>query len=123
MFVVNERKPVVVITGASSGLGLSLAKTLIGHPYHLVLTARAQSLPRFQTADISEGPDLWIRVMDITNDVVSLVEPGFIRSLSFQNVRYTTLSGTSMRDPSETHFGHYSYMTSFTERLMRKTPP
>lgn len=51
-----------------------------------------------------------------------MIEPGFIRSESFQNVRYTTLSGTSMRDPSEAYFGHYRFMTAFIKKLMARAP-
>lgn len=53
---------------------------------------------------------------------VTLIEPGFIRSDSFQQVRYTTQSGASMRDPSEAYFGHYRFMTEFIGRLMRLAP-
>lgn len=56
------------------------------------------------------------------NISVTLIEPGFIRSDSFQNVRYTTLSGSSMRDPSEAYFGHYRFMTTFIEKLMKRAP-
>jgi short-subunit dehydrogenase len=227
------KKPVILITGASTGLGLCLARKLIGLPYHLVLTAREKSLSRFEIEGIHESTDLWIRALDVTNDsqrksvvseieqafggvdilinnagfafrsvlehveqdellqqmitnfwapmelvrlvlpsmrmkrsghiinvssvggmmamptmavysaskfalegaseslfyelkpwniAVTLIEPGFIRSESFQNVRYTTLSGNSMRDPSEAYFGHYRFMTEFINKLMTRAP-
>lgn len=228
-----ERKKVILITGASTGLGLSIAKSFLGTPFHLVLTARKQSLPRFEAEGIAPASDVWIRPLDVTipeerillmkeiemslggvdilinnagfayrsvlehveheellqqmitnfwapmelvrlalpqmrnrrsghiinissvggmmamptmavysaskfalegasealyyelkpwNIAVTLVEPGFVRSQSFQNVRYTTLSGTSMRDPSEAYFGHYRFMTSFIEKIMSWAP-
>ncbi len=52
---------------------------------------------------------------------VTLVEPGFIRSDSFSKVRYTTLSGKSMGDPSEPYYGHYRFMTEFIEKIMRRS--
>lgn len=62
------KKPVILITGASTGLGLSLAKKFIGLPFHVVLTAREKSLSRFEVEGIFESPDLWIRALDVTND-------------------------------------------------------
>jgi short-subunit dehydrogenase len=229
----DTKKPVILITGASTGLGLSLARKLGSLPYHLVLTAREKSLSRFASEGIAESDNVWIRALDVTNDserrsliaeieqalggvdvlinnagftyrsvlehveqdellqqmitnfwapmelvrlvlptmrrkrsgrivnvssvggmmamptmavysaskfalegaseslyyelkpwniLVTLIEPGFIRSDSFQNVRYTTLSGTSMRDPSEAYFGHYRFMTEFIKKLMMKAP-
>lgn len=53
---------------------------------------------------------------------VTLIEPGFIHSESFKNVRYTTLSGSSMRDAGEPYYGHYRFMTAFIERLMKTSP-
>ena len=229
----DKKKPVVLITGASTGLGLSLARKLSTLSFHLVLTAREKSLARFSELGISESQELWIRALDVTNDLerktliseieqklggvdvlinnagftfrsvlehveqsellqqmitnfwapmelvrlvlptmrknragriinissvggmmamptmavysaskfalegaseslyyelkpwniaVTLIEPGFIRSDSFQNVRYTTMSGTAMRDPSEAYFGHYRFMTAFITKLMEKAP-
>lgn len=223
----------VLITGASVGLGLSIAKRLLKGPYHLILTARAESLARFAREGIVESDRVWIRPMDILdrderrsvmneintrlggldvlvnnagftfrsvlehvqqnellqqmitnfwgpmelvrlalpqmrarrtgkiinissvggmmamptmsvysaskfalegaseslyyevrpwNIAVTLVEPGFINSASFKKVRYTTLSGNSMRNPSEPYYGHYRFMSSFIEKVMRLSP-
>ncbi len=53
---------------------------------------------------------------------VTLIEPGFINSGSFENVRYTTLSGDALRDPSEPYYGHYRFMAAFIRRVMRRSP-
>lgn len=227
------RKPVLLLTGASAGLGLILAKLLMTKNYHLVLTARSDSLGRFEKEGVREAEGVWLRALDVMNDrdrkavvseineklggvdilinnagfafrsvlehveqeellqqmitnfwgpmeivrlvlpkmrersegrivnvssvggmmamptmaiysaskfalegasealyyelkpwniKVSLIEPGFIRSDSFAKVRYTTLSGHSMRDPSEAYFGHYRFMSDFIGRLMHLTP-
>lgn len=59
-------RPVVLVTGCSSGIGLALAELLEREPhYRVVLTARAESLAvlreRFQESD-----RLWIRALDVT---------------------------------------------------------
>ena len=223
---------VVLITGASVGLGLALAKRLMKEPYRLVLTARTESLHRFKDLGIQESDQIKIRPLDILKEEerkvlvaeidtdwggvdilvnnagfayrsvlehvqlddllqqmltnfwapmelvrlvlpnmrrklsgkiinvssvggmmamptmsvysaskfalegaseslyyevrpwninVTLVEPGFIKSDSFKNTRYTTLSGNSMRDPSEPYYGHYRFMTEFIEKVMSRS--
>ena len=57
-----------VILIASSGLGLILAKKLISHNFHLVLTARDSSLHRFKAEGIEESDNVWLRPLDITNE-------------------------------------------------------
>lgn len=61
-------RKVVLITGASTGLGLAVAKALIAlNEYRLILTARASSHHRFTEAGILESDFVWIRDMDIVN--------------------------------------------------------
>lgn len=62
-----SRKPVVLITGASTGLGLALTRLLLNKNYHLVLTARTSSLQRFQDQNIVENQSCWIRALDVLN--------------------------------------------------------
>lgn len=57
----------VLVTGASSGLGLALARLLVQHPYHLVLTARRSSLWRFTAEGFEESEHLWLRELDVTS--------------------------------------------------------
>lgn len=63
------RRPVVLVTGASTGLGLALARLLRKEgAYHLVLTARATSLDRFASEGFEEADDIWLRPLDVTSD-------------------------------------------------------
>lgn len=61
-------RPVVLITGASHGLGLALSRVLQEKKrYRLVLTARAASLFRFGELGIQEGPDLMLTPLDVVD--------------------------------------------------------
>lgn len=59
--------PVVLLTGASSGLGLAIAKALLGRSYRLILTARESSLQRFARHGIRESERVWLRALDVTH--------------------------------------------------------
>ncbi len=63
----QSRIPVILVTGASSGLGLALARLLMDEPYHLILTARQDSLARFREQRVYEDQRLWLRPLDITD--------------------------------------------------------
>jgi short-subunit dehydrogenase len=64
----KEKRPVILITGASTGLGLCLTKKLLQlNQYHIIATARESSLTRFANEGISEDQHLWIRKLDVTN--------------------------------------------------------
>ena len=58
---------VVLVTGASTGLGLALARRLLRTRYRVILTARESSLPRFAAENIRENDRVWIRPLDITS--------------------------------------------------------
>ena len=58
-------RPVLLLTGASSGLGLALARQLLGLDFRLVLTARPDSLGRFDQAGIREGAFIHLRELDV----------------------------------------------------------
>ena len=58
----------VLLTGASKGLGLTLAKQLIRlDRHHLILTARSASLDRFKKEGIEESQNIWLRSLDVTS--------------------------------------------------------
>jgi short-subunit dehydrogenase len=64
---ISSPKKVVLITGASTGLGLALALELMKEPtYHLILTARRSSLDRFSTVGIFENSRVSLRSLDVT---------------------------------------------------------
>ncbi len=57
----------ILITGASTGIGLTLAKRLASSPHRLVLTARESALVRFSKSGLFEGPNLRILPLDVTS--------------------------------------------------------
>lgn len=62
----EDRRRVVLITGASTGLGLALVKELSQtSKFHVIATARCTSLGRFTDAGIFEAENLWIRPLDV----------------------------------------------------------
>ena len=62
----RSKKPVVLVTGASTGVGLALGKMLIAEgKYHVVLTARKTSLDRLRVEGIEGSDDVWLRPLDV----------------------------------------------------------
>ena len=57
----------VLITGASTGIGLAIARAVCRTRYRVILTARRSSLPRFGMREIREGPSVRIRALDVTS--------------------------------------------------------
>jgi short-subunit dehydrogenase len=56
----------ILVTGASAGIGLELAKLLTQGPHRLVLTARGSSLSRFADAGIVPNERIMLLPLDIT---------------------------------------------------------
>lgn len=220
----------VLLTGASTGVGLALSRLLLRlDRYRLILTARQQSLPRFEAAGIHDSQCVRLRPLDVTVDEervavtaeaerdwggvdvlvnnagiayravvehatnaerieqmginflgpmalvrlvlpcmrarrsgriinlssvggmmamptmalysaskfalegateslyyevrpfgihVTLIEPGFINSSSFQNTHYTSQAALSEADPQDPYHCHYRHMAPFIERTM-----
>lgn len=227
---VTRREPeVVLLTGASTGLGLAIARLLVDTDLRLILTARSESMGRFVAAGIAESARVWLRPLNVTHEAerrqviaeaerhwggvdilinnaglayravvehvnevdrraqldvnfrapmelirlvlphmrrqhhgriinissvggmmamptmgiysaskfalegmteslwyevrpwnikVSLVQPGFIRSSSFERTRYTDLSESAARDAREPYFAHYQHMSRFIAKCM-----
>jgi len=61
------RREVVLLTGASTGLGLAIAKQLLQTDYRLILTARGSSLQRLSENGFYESERVWLRCLDVTN--------------------------------------------------------
>lgn len=62
----DDRRRVVLITGASTGLGLALTKELLSSGrFHVIATARRSSLHRFEDQGIFESETLWIRPLNV----------------------------------------------------------
>ncbi len=56
----------ILLTGASSGLGLAIARELCASRDRLILTARESSLPQFAKAGIVETERIRLRPLDVT---------------------------------------------------------
>ncbi len=63
----NKDQPVVLVTGASTGIGLALVKKLAVSGYRVVATARKSSLSRFSESGLRDNEHLHIRALDVTN--------------------------------------------------------
>jgi len=59
-------QPVVLLTGASSGIGLALARKLWKSDYRVVMTARTTSLSRLSTEPFADNARFLIRPLDVT---------------------------------------------------------
>ena len=66
----KERREIstILITGASAGVGLELAKLLYSTQHRLALTARAGSLPRFIAEGLAARDRVLLLPLDVTND-------------------------------------------------------
>jgi short-subunit dehydrogenase len=60
-------QPVVLVTGASSGIGLALARKLWRSNYRVVVTARTSSLVRFEDEPFCDNARFLIRPLDVTS--------------------------------------------------------
>lgn len=63
-----DDRAVVLLTGASTGLGLAIARVLLATEFRLILTAKESSMPRFAAAGIVESHRVLLRPLDITSD-------------------------------------------------------
>lgn len=64
----QDFKPVILVTGCASGIGLALARLLVQKTqYRVVITARDKSLDKLR-AEFKEDERFWIRRLDVTNE-------------------------------------------------------
>lgn len=62
----NPRKPVVLVTGCASGVGLCLAQRLHKiSAYRVVVTCRESSLPRLRKLFKKDSQRFWVRPLDV----------------------------------------------------------
>lgn len=64
---------------------------------------------------------LWYEVRP-WNIKVCLIQPGFINSDSFKNVKLTRESQKSLEDQSDPYYFHYNSMAPFIAKLMKLSP-
>ena len=64
---------------------------------------------------------LWYEVRP-WNIKVSLIQPGFINSDSFKNVKLTRESEKSIQDRNNPYYYHYNSMAPFIAKMMRLSP-
>ena len=62
-----ESEQTVLVTGASTGIGLAMARALTRTEYRVFLTVRQESLARFDVHAIGESENVRIRPLDVTN--------------------------------------------------------
>ena len=68
----EDRKRVVLITGASTGLGLALTKELVlTEKFHAIATARRFSLQRFMDAEVVESERRSGRLLHMIADQIA----------------------------------------------------
>ncbi|WP_409478536.1 SDR family oxidoreductase [Pseudobdellovibrio sp. HCB154] len=78
-------------------------------------TMGSYSASKYALEGLSEA--LWYELKPLGINV-SLIQPGFVRSKSFLNVKYSVLS-TPQHDTEAVYADYYQNMTPFIERLMR----
>ena len=65
----TRRRRVVLVTGASTGIGLALVRELLKTEMRIVATARESSLPRFGLEGLQDNERLLIRPLDVASDM------------------------------------------------------
>ena len=78
-------------------------------------TMGSYSASKYALEGLSEA--LWYELKPLGINV-SLIQPGFVRSKSFSNVKYSVLSGPE-NDADGVYADYYQHMTPFIERLMK----
>lgn len=119
----NFRAPMALIRGVLP----SMRKKKYGHIINVSSVGGMMAMPTMSIYSASkfalEGATeaLWyeVRPWDIK---VCLVQPGFINSDSFKNVKMTPESRKSIQDKNDPYFHHYDSMATFIAKLMQSSP-
>lgn len=77
------------------------------------------SASKFALEGASEALSYEVRPWNV---YVTLVQPGFINSDGFEQVRYTDRSRLSLESDTSPYQAHYEMMSSFIARIMRSVP-
>lgn len=102
--------PHMRILGRGKIINISSVSGMLAMP-----TMASYSASKYALEGVSEA--LWYEARPLGINV-SLIQPGFVRSESFKNVRYTPLSKAAEGSP-DFYGDYYENMTPFIERLMR----
>jgi len=105
--------PVMRAQGRGRIVNISSGAALASGPFHGYYSASKWALE-------GASESLWYEVLP-WNIRVTLVEPGFIRSDSFQHTRATQGSARAESRPGDPYHVHYSAMTRLIERLMTRS--
>lgn len=105
---------VALVTGASTGIGLSTARELIRQGYFVILTARDSSLARLQNQDfLNDSSKYWLRPLDVRK---ALERRELIREIEHKLGRLDILvnnAGVVYRTPIE-----YAYEFESKEQML-----
>lgn len=82
-------------------------------------TMSVYSASKFALEGASEALSYEVRPWSV---FVTLVEPGFINSDGFEQVRYTARSRRALESPQSPYYEHYRHMSHFIARIMRRVP-
>jgi short-subunit dehydrogenase len=77
------------------------------------------SASKFALEGASEALSYEVRPWNI---YVTLVQPGFINSDGFEQVRYTASSQRALESQQSPYHAHYTHMSSFIASIMGKVP-
>lgn len=68
MFAMQQHGRVVLVTGASSGIGLALARTLWQSQFRVVITARKESLSKLARESLTSNERYLVKELDVSRD-------------------------------------------------------